>query len=156
MQMTQTSTHPRSLWRSTGAVLLGFFAVAVLSLGTDQVLHMLKIYPPWNQPMWDPGLNLLALSYRIIYTIVGGYITARFAPRNPMRHVWVLAGIGLVMGVAGVIATSGMDLGPRWYPMRLHSLRYPAPGLAEFYTESALLVRRRRVFFVKTALVPFC
>jgi hypothetical protein len=111
--------HPRNLWRSTGAVLLGFFAVVILSLGTDQVLHMLKIYPPWGEPMRDPGLNLLALTYRIIYTILGGYLAARFAPRNPMRHVFVLAVIGLVMGVLGVVATGGMDLGPRWYPIAL-------------------------------------
>jgi hypothetical protein len=110
--MTPTSTHRRNLWRSIAAVFFGFLAVVVLSLGTDEIFHMLLVYPPWNEPMRDPGLNLLALSYRIVYTVMGGYITARLAPRNPMRHVWVLAGIGLVMGVAGVIATSGMDLGP--------------------------------------------
>ena len=30
--------------------------------------------------MYDPRLNLLALSYRIVYTILGSYFTARFAP----------------------------------------------------------------------------
>jgi hypothetical protein len=84
--MTNTGAHPRRLLRSTGAVLLGFVTVVVLSLGTDQVLHLLQVYPPWGQPMHDPGLNLLALSYRIVYTVLGGYITARFAPRNPMRN----------------------------------------------------------------------
>ncbi|MEY2489044.1 MAG: hypothetical protein QOC70_986 [Verrucomicrobiota bacterium] len=116
---TTTSQSPRRLWRSTAAVLLGFFAVAVLSLATDQVLHVLKVYPPWGEPMREPGLNLLALAYRIVYTILGGYLAARFAPRNPMRHAFVLAIIGLVMGSAGVIATSGLDLGPRWYPIAL-------------------------------------
>lgn len=116
----QTATpHPRNLWRSTGAVLLGFFAVVILSLGTDQVLHMLNVYPPWGEPMRDPGLNLLALTYRVVYTVIGGYLAARFAPRHPMRHAFVLAVIGLVMGVLGVVATSGMDLGPRWYPIAL-------------------------------------
>jgi hypothetical protein len=116
---TAPNLQPRRLWRSAGAVLLGFFAVVVLSLVTDEVLHLLKVYPPWGEPMRDPGLNLLALAYRIVYTIFGGYLTARFAPRNPMRHVFVLATIGLVMGVAGVVATSGLDLGPRWYPIAL-------------------------------------
>lgn len=119
IQTTTPNPQPRRLWRSAGAVLLGFFAVVVLSLVTDQVLHMLKVYPPWGEPMRDPGLNLLALAYRIVYTIFGGYLTARFAPRNPMRHVFVLATIGLIMGVAGVVATSGLDLGPRWYPIAL-------------------------------------
>jgi hypothetical protein len=129
MQMTQTSTQPRSLWRSTAAVFLGFLAVAVLSLGTDEIFHLLRVYPPWNEPMRDPGLNLLALSYRIVYTIVGGYITARFAPRNPMRHVWVLAGIGLVMGTAGAIATIPMHLGPSWYPIAIAVTAVPCTWL---------------------------
>ena len=79
----------RNLWRSAGAVFLGFLAVVVLSLGTDQVLHMLQVYPPWGEPMREAGLNLLALSYRIVYGIAGGYITARFAPRNPLRHAMI-------------------------------------------------------------------
>jgi hypothetical protein len=127
--MTQTSTPLRNLWRSAGAVFLGFVAVVVLSLGTDQIFHMLQVYPPWGEPMRDAGLNLLALSYRIVYTVVGGYITARLAPRNPMHHVWVLAGIGLVMGTLGVIATSGMDLGPRWYPIAIALTAVPCTWL---------------------------
>ena len=38
--------------------------------------------------MYDTGLNLLA-SYRIVY-LLGGFITARLAPRAPMRHVMIL------------------------------------------------------------------
>jgi len=111
------------------AVFFGFFACFVLSLGTDEVLHLLKVYPPWSQPISDPGLNLLALSYRIVYTVVGGYITARLAPRNPMRHVLVLGFIGLAISVAGVIATSGMNLGPRWYPIALAITALPCVWL---------------------------
>jgi hypothetical protein len=101
----------------------------MLSLGTDQILHVLKVYPPWGEPMWDPGLNFLALAYRCVYTVSAGYITATLAPRNPMRHVWVLGVIGLVMSVSGVIATSGMDLGPRWYPIALAVTSLPCVWL---------------------------
>ena len=66
----QTSTQPPCIRRSIGAIILGFVAVAVLSLGTDEVLHLLNVYPPWGEPMYDPRLNLLALSYRIVYTIL--------------------------------------------------------------------------------------
>jgi hypothetical protein len=38
---------------------------------------------------YDPGFNLLALSYRILYTVIGGYITASLAPHSAMRHVFV-------------------------------------------------------------------
>ena len=57
--------------RSVAAVLLGFLAVVVLSLATDHVLHVLDVYPPWGQPMHDPGLCLLALSYRTVYAVAG-------------------------------------------------------------------------------------
>src|SRR6266852_3145770 len=97
---TTTSGHPRRLGRSVAAVLLGFVAVFVLSLGTDQVLHVLQVYPPWGQTMFDPGLNLLALSYRIIYTVVGAYITATLAPQNPMRHALALGVVGTIVGTA--------------------------------------------------------
>jgi hypothetical protein len=129
IQTATPTLGPRRLWRSTGAVLAGFFAVAILSLVTDQLLHVLKIYPPWGEPMYDPGLNLLALAYRIVYTVFGGYLAARLAPRNPMRHVVVLAVIGLVMGITGVIATSDLELGPRWYPIALAVTAFPCTWL---------------------------
>jgi hypothetical protein len=108
----------RSLGRSILALFIGFVAVVVLSLGTDEVLHLLKVYPPWGEPMYQPGLNLLALSYRAVFTIVGGYLTARFAPHSPMRHVVIGACIGLAIGVAGVVAAASIGgLGPMWYPV---------------------------------------
>lgn len=113
------SNPPRNLWQSAGALLPGFLVVVVLSLATDQVLHMLGVYPPWGEPMRDPRQNLLALSYRILYGIVGGYIPARFAPRNPMRHAMIGGAIGFVLSGAGAIATIPMDLGPAWYPIAI-------------------------------------
>lgn len=121
----QENTIPGNPLRSTVAVLAGFVAVVVLSLGTDQVLHVLKVYPPWGEPMYQPRLNLLALSYRILFTVIGGYVTAKLAPRNPMRHVLVLAVIGLIMGVAGVVGTWNLNLGPRWYPIALAVTAFP-------------------------------
>jgi hypothetical protein len=112
------------------AVLAGFAAVVVLSLGTDQILHVLQIYPPWGEPIYDTGLNALALSYRIIYTVLGGFITARLAPRAPMRHVMVLALIGLVAGTAGAIAAiTQADFGPNWYPIAIAVTAYPCTWL---------------------------
>ena len=127
--MTRTSGHPRRLGRSAAALFLGFITVGVLSLGTDQLLHVLQVYPPWGQPMYDPGLNLLALSYRIVYTIVGGYVTARLAPQNPMRHALALGVIGTVVGTAGAIATIPMHLGPSWYPIALTLTALPCAWL---------------------------
>ena len=129
MQATALGTQPRNLGRSTGAIVLGFVAVVVLSLGTDEVLHLLKVYPPWGQPMFDPRLNLLALSYRIVYTILGSYIAARFAPRNPMRHALILGAIGFVLSIPGVIIATQMKLGPVWYPIGLVVTALPCDWL---------------------------
>jgi hypothetical protein len=111
--------QPRRRWRSAAAIFLGFAAVVVLSLGTDQVLHVLEVYPPWGEPMVDTGLLLLALAYRIVYTVAGGYIAATLAPGAPMRHAVILGLIGLIPGAAGVIAAAATDLGPLWYPIAL-------------------------------------
>ena len=116
--------------RSVLAVFSGFVAVVVLSLATDQVLHVLEVYPPWGEPMYDTGLNALALTYRIIYTLLGGFVTARLAPRAPMRHVMVLALIGLAAGTAGaIVAITQADLGPSWYPIALAVTAYPVTWL---------------------------
>lgn len=119
------STPPRRLGRSVMAVVAGFLAVAVLSLVTDQVFHMLAVYPPWGQPMWDAGDNALALAYRSVYTVVGGYVTARLAPRNAMRHVLVLGAAGFLAALAGALATIPMELGPDWYPIALAVTAFP-------------------------------
>jgi hypothetical protein len=127
---TSTATHSRRALRSAAAIAVGFLSVAVFSLATDQVLHVLGVYPPWGEPMYDPGLNFLALSYRILYTILGGYITASLAPHSPMRHVLVVAVLGLVTGTAGAIAAISMaDLGPNWYPIALAVTGFPCVWL---------------------------
>ena len=116
--------------RSTVAIGAGFLAVVLLSLGTDEVLHLLRVYPSWGEPMLDSRLFVLALSYRVVYTVLGGFITARLAPGSPMRHVSILGVIGLVAGSAGVIvALSGADLGPNWYPIGIALTAYPCTWL---------------------------
>jgi hypothetical protein len=115
----------RNLLRSILAILAGFFAVVVLSLVTDEVLHLLNVYPPWGQSMHEPALNFLALSYRIVYTVFGSYLAARLAPRNPMRHAMILGFIGLLMGTLGAVATIPMHLGPAWYPIAIAATALP-------------------------------
>jgi hypothetical protein len=128
--MTTTAAGSRRLGRSVAAIVVGFLAVAVLSLGTDQVLHVLRVYPPWGEPMWDPRLNALALSYRIAYTILGGYITAALAPYAAMRHVALGGIIGVLTASAGaIVAIRLADLGPNWYPIALALTGFPCVWL---------------------------
>src|SRR5436309_15784405 len=112
-----TPTPPGRRGRSVGAVVAGFVVVFVLSVGTDQVLHVLKGYPPWGEPMAG-ALYVMATAYRIVYTILGGYITARLAPDAPVRHALILGLIGIVPGILGVIVNIAKHkLGPLWYPI---------------------------------------
>jgi hypothetical protein len=101
------------------AVGAGFFTTAALSIGTDAALHALGVFPPSGQPMSD-ALFVLATMYRVVYTVCGGYITARLAPERPMRHVIVLGCVGLAVATIGVLATwNRPELGPKWYPILL-------------------------------------
>lgn len=115
--------------RSVGAVFAGFVVVTVLSLGVDQVLHVLNVYPPWGEPMYATELNLLALSYRLVCNTLGSYIMARLAPQNPMKHVWIGAAIGFVLSMAGALATMNVNLGPMWYPVVLAFSAFPTAWL---------------------------
>jgi hypothetical protein len=127
--MTTTTTPARNRLRSTGAVLLGFIAVVGLSLATDQVLHSLEVYPSWGQPMHATSLVLLALSYRLVYGVLGSYIAARFAPRHPMRHALALGVVGFVLSTVAAITTIPMDLGPSWFPIALVVTALPCAWL---------------------------
>jgi hypothetical protein len=124
-----TMDAPRNLGRSMLALIAGFVAIFVLSLGTDQIFHLLGVYPPWGEPMRATGLNLLALAYRLVYDTFGCYLTARLAPRNPMRHALTLGGIGFVLSTLGAIGGIMADLGPAWYPILLALSSLPTAWL---------------------------
>ena len=109
---------PPQVGRSIWAIVAGFLAVVILSIATDVVLHRLGIFPPLGQRMAD-RLFAWATVYGTIYGILGSYLTARLAPNRPMWHAMVGAGIGMLLGSAGAIATWNKDLGPHWYPVAL-------------------------------------
>ena len=112
--------------RSIGAVLAGFVAVVILSLGTDFALRAAGILPPLDQRVPD-AILLLATAYRTIYSIAGSYIAARLAPNRPMGHALALGVLGLIAGTAGAIATwnGGPAYEPKWYPLALIVLAMP-------------------------------
>jgi hypothetical protein len=123
----ETNPPDRRIVRSIVAIAAGFLACAVLSVGTDLVLHTVGVFPAWGEPMPN-SLFVLATVYRTVYTVVGGYITARLAPERPMRHVWILGLIGLLAAIAGTVGTwnKGPEFGPKWYPLALVVLAIPS------------------------------
>jgi hypothetical protein len=128
----------RQLGRSIIAILTAIIANVVLSLGIDQTLHVLGVYPPWGQAMYEPSLNLLALSYRIVFAVMSGYLVARLAPREPMRHAAILGIIAVVLSSLGAVAAiTQADLGPLWYPIALVVVSFPCVWFG------AVLHRRR-------------
>jgi hypothetical protein len=93
-----------------------------LTLGTDEILHIAGVFPPWGQSMvgYD-GALLLATAYRVVYGILGSYMTAQLAPNRPMLHALVGGVIGFIVSIVGAVATwnGGPAFGPHWYPLAL-------------------------------------
>ncbi len=120
------TSRVRTMVRGILALLAGLGAIVVLSLGTDVVLHATGIYPPWFEPMGTP-LWALATGYRIVYGVLGGYITARLAQSRPMRHAIILGVLGIALSLIGVVATwdSGPEFGPKWYSIGLVVIALP-------------------------------
>jgi hypothetical protein len=119
--MGETNSLRRTL-QSIGAVLAGMIFGVALTLGTDELLHVAGVFPPWGQSMTGyDGALLLATAYRVVYSIAGSYLIARLAPNRPMLHALVGGVIGLIVSVVGAVATwnGGPAFGPHWYPIAL-------------------------------------
>jgi hypothetical protein len=116
--------------RSIGAVFAGLLFIVILSLLTDVVMHATGVYPPWFQYMPD-SLFLLATAYRVVYSLLGSYLTARLAPQRPMLHAFILGVVGMVLSLAGALATwnKGPEFGPKWYPITLIAIAVPLAWL---------------------------
>ena len=118
-----------NLLRSVGAVLAGWITGVALSLLTDDLLRQAGIFPAWGQPVWSTWLNLLALSYRSAFTVIGCYVAGRLSPRNPMLHAMLLGIIGFILSLLGAMAAIQNHFGPAWYPLALALVTLPCAWL---------------------------
>ncbi len=114
----------QSIWALVAGVLL----VVIVTTLIDIALHLLGVYPGADVALNDTQAAL-ATSYRIVIGIAGGWLTAKLAPQNPMKHALILGGVGTVLGLAGIAATWGKGLGPDWYPIALTVLALPQSWL---------------------------
>jgi hypothetical protein len=110
--------------KSVWAVAAGVLVVIAATTAVDLLLQAIGIFPQAGQPL-DNALSLLASSYRIVITVGAAWLTATLAPTKPMKHALILGAIGTLLGLAGVVATWNLGLGPRWYPVSLAVLAVP-------------------------------
>lgn len=110
--------------RSILAVIAGVVFIIVVTMLVDIALHLTKVYPSMGGPM-DNMLSILATSYRVVISIIGAWLTAKLAPRNPMKHAMALGFVGTVLALVGVAATWNKGLAPMWYPIALVVLAIP-------------------------------
>ena len=115
---------PQRIGRSIGALIAGFLANIILSLGTDIALHAIGVAPPLGERMSD-ALFLLATAYRILYSVAGSYVIARLAPDRPMWHALVGGIVGFALSIAGAAATWNLGLGPHWYSIAVAAIAMP-------------------------------
>jgi hypothetical protein len=111
-----------SVLRSILAVLAGMVFIVAVSTGTDLVLC--KTIMPEMASTHAPAQDLaLALAYRTLYGVIGGWITARLAPGRPITHAVVLGVIGTIASIAGLVVE--WSAGQQWYPIALVVLSLP-------------------------------
>ncbi|MGE8721178.1 hypothetical protein ACO2KH_08030 [Leptospira terpstrae] len=108
--------------KSAFAIFVGLISNVVLSISFDTILKVMNILPYDHMFVATP-IVLFVLGYRIIFSIFGCYLTARLAPQNPMKHAYILGGIGLVLGITGAILAG--HIGPWWYSWSLVILTPP-------------------------------
>jgi peptidoglycan/LPS O-acetylase OafA/YrhL len=128
MPSSSTTGRSPSTLRSIWAVVAGFLIVFVLSSLGDVVSKMAGLIPTdGSNPTFKAFYIFTA--YRLVFTVLGGYVTARLAPRNPMKHAVILGVIGTAAALVGVFALASKHYGPTWYAWALVVTAIPCTWL---------------------------
>lgn len=108
------------------AVAAGFIVTGVLSTVTDSVMRSLHVFPPQGEVMGS-HLFMVATIYRMLFAVLGGYITAALAPGRAFVPVLILGALGELAAFGGLVATwnGGAEYGPHWYPIALVATAMP-------------------------------
>jgi hypothetical protein len=115
-----------TFWKSVWAVLAGLLVIIILSVAFDTILKLMEILP-WDHLFVSTGLILFVIFYRAVFSLAGCYLTAKLAPRNPMKHALILGGIGVIVSAIGTVLAA--DLGPVWYGWTLAAISLPIAWL---------------------------
>ena len=122
--------------RSIVAVVVGFFVIAALSVGTDLALRSAMPGRFATERMDDPALLVLTLAYVFVFAVFGCWLTARLAPDRPLMHALVLGVLGLVLNVVGT--AQRWDNAPAWYHVIALLMVMPAAWLGGVLRERQL------------------
>ena len=123
---TTLATPANGTARRIGAVLAGLFTIFAVTTATDASLHAAGVYPAPGVVM-SQGLFLLASAYRVVYGVLGCYVTARLAPTRPLAHALALGVLGTLISTAGAVAM--WDAGPGWYSLAVIAMALPCAWL---------------------------
>lgn len=118
----------KKIFKSALAVLAGFLFIGITHTGTDALLESLGVLPKGNLHV-ATSLILFVIGYRAIFSLIGCYLTARFAPQSPMKHALILGTLGTLLSTGGALATTNMNLGPAWYAWSLVVISLPISWL---------------------------
>lgn len=113
---TWSQMNDATLLRSVAAVLVGFAILTIGSVAIGRSILSLTDMTPGNQP--TSGFLVASLSSRLLLAILAGYLTGKAAPRAPLLHAVVLAGLLAFFSLAaigGLTAAGGLQ-DPSWYP----------------------------------------
>ncbi len=104
--------------KSIIAGIAGIVVGAALSIGMDKLLETTGVLPGTHLHVasWLIGVVIL---YRLVFTVLGCYVTAKLAPHHPMNHAITVGLLGAFVAALGAYVTRTMNLGPQWYAWTL-------------------------------------
>lgn len=95
------------------AILAGILLNVVLATAADHLMQTTGVFPPYNEPVYNHGLLLLAFSYRALFMVLGGYVAGLIAREQGKKAALIMGTIGSLLWLAGGIAM--WDFAYAWY-----------------------------------------
>jgi hypothetical protein len=108
------------MMRSLAAIVGGFLAYAFMMGFTVLVLQTVfpVVFGPGAlqpRPLWAMGIEI---SYSVVWAVLGGYVAALIARRDPVTHAGFLAAIVLMLGIVNLMSSAQTNQ-PVWYQITL-------------------------------------
>jgi hypothetical protein len=104
--------------RSVGAVAAGLVTMYLLCVLTDKLLVAAHLLPsPDEHRPHTLAYLAIVIAYCAVYTLVGGYVTARLAPIRPAAHAVVLGVLGMALSTLGTM--NNWQIGNGWNAITL-------------------------------------